>query len=52
VTGRITFLEAVLKLLDELDDLQALLHVQARVVIALTVLLGAGGALLAGLLLV
>ncbi len=43
-------MESVLKLLDDLDDLRALLHVQQRVVIVLAVLLVAGGVLLAGLL--
>jgi hypothetical protein len=45
-------LESVLKLLDDLDDLQALLHVQRRVVIALGMLLVTGGVLLAGLLII
>jgi hypothetical protein len=43
-------LETVLKVLDDLDDLQAFLHVQARPVIVTGLLLLACAALVAGVL--
>jgi hypothetical protein len=45
---RIQVLESVLKLLDDLDDLQAFLHVQGRTFVVILVLLVACVAALAG----
>lgn len=47
---RITVLESVLKLLDDLDDLQVFLHVQARTAIVTVLLLVVCAAVLAGIL--